>query len=157
MRVLDLTRILAGPVAGRALAAYGADVMLVNSPQLPNIAAIADTSRGKRSALADLREPRQAARRSSPRCRARTSCVQALSPGGLAALGFGAEEAAALRPGIVYVSLSAYGRTGPWSSRRGFDSLVQTATGINHAEGEPSAAASRAPCRCRFSTWPRPS
>ena len=61
--------------------------------------------------------------------------LQAYRPGGLAALGFGAEQAAALRPGIVYVSLSAYGRTGPWASRRGFDSLVQTATGINDAEG----------------------
>jgi len=55
LRVLDLTRVLAGPVGGRALAAYGADVMLVNAPHLPNIEAIADTSRGKRSVHIDLR------------------------------------------------------------------------------------------------------
>ena len=134
LRVLDLTRILAGPVAGRTLAAYGADVMLVNSPRLPNISAIADTSRGKRSALADLREDvdREAF---VAALRGAHVMLQAYRPGGLEALGFGAREAVALRPGLVYVSLSAYGRTGPWSTRRGFDSLVQTATGINDAEG----------------------
>ena len=108
--------------------------MLVNSPTLPNISAIADTSRGKRSALADLR---QSADRAAfvAALRGAHVMLQGYRPGGLEALGFGAAQAAALRPGIVYVSLSAYGRTGPWSSRRGFDSLVQTATGINDAEG----------------------
>ena len=134
LRVLDLTRILAGPVAGRTLAAFGADVMLVNSPKLPNISAIADTSRGKRSALADLHEPADRAALVAALQGAHVM-LQAYRPGGLAALGFGAEQAAALRPGIVHVSLSAYGRTGPWAQRRGFDSLVQTATGINDAEG----------------------
>lgn len=135
LRILDLTRVLAGPVGGRALAAYGADVMLVNSPQLPNIEAIADTSRGKLSAHADLRS--EAGRDALMRLLADAHVlVQGYRPGGLAALGFGAEEVAARRPGIVYVSLSAYGTQGPWSGRRGFDSLVQTAMGFNHAEGE---------------------
>jgi len=134
LRVLDLTRILAGPVAGRTLAAYGADVMLVNSPRLPNISAIADTSRGKRSALADLHDTDDRAAFVAA-LRGAHVMLQGYRPGGLEALGFGPRHAAALRPGLVYVSLSAYGRTGPWSSRRGFDSLVQTATGINHAEG----------------------
>jgi hypothetical protein len=62
--------------------------------------------------------------------------VQGYRPGGIAALGFGPDEAARLRPGIVYVSLTAYGTRGPWAQRRGFDSLVQTATGFNRAEGE---------------------
>ena len=62
--------------------------------------------------------------------------MQGYRPGGLAARGFSPEEAAELRPGIVYVSLSAYGFAGPWAERRGFDSLVQTASGINHAEAE---------------------
>jgi crotonobetainyl-CoA:carnitine CoA-transferase CaiB-like acyl-CoA transferase len=66
--------------------------------------------------------------------------LQGYRPGGLAALGFGAADAAQLRPGIVYVSLSAYGRSGPWSGRRGFDSLVQTATGFNAAEGAAANA-----------------
>jgi crotonobetainyl-CoA:carnitine CoA-transferase CaiB-like acyl-CoA transferase len=135
LRVLDLTRVLAGPVGCRALAAYGADVMLVNSPHLPNIEAIADTSRGKLSAHADLRG--EAGRDALARLLADAHVfVQGYRPGGLAALGFGAEEVVARRPGIVYVSLTAYGTEGPWSQRRGFDSLVQTAMGFNHAEGE---------------------
>jgi len=135
VRVLDLTRVLAGPVGGRALAAYGADVMLVNSPRLPNIAAIADTSRGKLSAHVDLDtlEGREAL---SGLARQAHVFVQGYRPGGLAARGFGPEALAQARPGIVCVSLTAYGTEGPWAGRRGFDSLVQTAMGFNHAEGE---------------------
>jgi len=135
IRVLDLTRILAGPVCGRALAAYGADVMLVNAPHLPNIEAIIDTSRGKLSTLVDLRE---ADGRSAFAALLRDAhvMVQGYRPGGLESLGFGPEQAARLRPGVVYVSLSAYGHVGPWAGRRGFDSLVQTATGFNHAEAQ---------------------
>lgn len=135
LRVLDLTRILAGPVGGRALAAYGAEVMLINSPHLPNIEAIADTSRGKLSAHADLRSGQGRAALERLLGQAHVF-VQGYRPGGLSALGYGAEEIARLRPGIVYVSLSAYGTQGPWAERRGFDSLVQTAMGFNHAEGE---------------------
>ncbi len=133
LRVLDLTRILAGPVAGRTLAAYGAGVMLVNSPQLPNIDAIADTSRGKLSAHLDLQTVEERATLQTLIGGAHVF-LQGYRPGGLAALGFGPADVAALRPGIVYVSLSAYGGAGPWAGRRGFDSLVQTATGFNHAE-----------------------
>lgn len=133
IRYLDLTRILAGPIAGRAAAAYGADVLLVNSPHLPNIEAIADTSRGKLSAYADLKveQDRSALQRA---VRDAHVFVQGYRPGGLDALGFGPEQLAAQRPGIVYVSLSAYGNSGPWASRRGFDSLIQTAMGFNRAE-----------------------
>lgn len=135
VRVLDLTRILAGPVGGRALAAYGADVMLVNSPNLPNIESIADTSRGKLSTHVDLRtdEGRAALRQLATQAHV---FVQGYRPGGVASLGFGSAELARLRPGIVCVSLTAYGTQGPWANRRGFDSLVQTAMGFNHAEGE---------------------
>ncbi|MDW5444923.1 CoA transferase [Polaromonas sp. SM01] len=135
VRVLDLTRILAGPVGGRALAAYGADVMLINSPNLPNIDAIADTSRGKLSAHADLHTAQGRAALEQLLGDAHVF-VQGYRPGGLQALGYGSEEIARLRPGIVYVSLSAYGTQGPWAERRGFDSLVQTAMGFNHAEGQ---------------------
>jgi hypothetical protein len=143
IRVLDLTRILAGPTCGRTLAAYGADVMLINSPDLPNIEAIIDTSRGKLSAYADLKTD---AGRSALRELARDAnvFVQGYRPDGIARHGFGPDDLAKLRPGIVYVSLSAYGHLGPWGNKRGFDSLVQTATGFNHAEGEAFGGAPRA-------------
>lgn len=135
VRVLDLTRILAGPVGGKALAAYGADVMLVNAPYLPNIAAIADTSMGKRSVHIDLRDTQGRAAMQRVLADAHV-WVQGYRPGGLQALGYGPHALAEQRPGIVCVSLTAYGTQGPWAQRRGFDSLVQTAMGFNHAEGE---------------------
>lgn len=133
LRVLDLTRIIAGPVAGRTLAAYGADVMLVNSPLLPNIEAIAETSRGKLSAHIDL-DTADGRIRLGSLLRSAHVFSQAYRPGAMVAKGFGPEDVARLRPGIVYASLSAYGTKGPWAHRRGFDSLVQTASGFNHAE-----------------------
>jgi crotonobetainyl-CoA:carnitine CoA-transferase CaiB-like acyl-CoA transferase len=142
LRILDLTRILAGPVCGRALAAYGADVMLINAPHLPNIDSIADTSRGKLSCHLDLR---QAPGRDALKQLVQGShvFVQGYRPGALAAFGFDASELARHRPGIVCVSLSAYGDQGPWQARRGFDSLVQSAMGFNLAEA--LAADSAAP------------
>jgi crotonobetainyl-CoA:carnitine CoA-transferase CaiB-like acyl-CoA transferase len=136
LRVLDLTRILAGPVGTRTLAAHGADVMLVNSPHLPNVA-LPETSRGKLSAHVDLQTPagREALTELVRGC---DFFVQAYRPGAIARLGFGAQDVARLRPGVIYCSLSAYGPLGPWSQRRGFDSLVQTATGFNDAEGAAS-------------------
>ncbi|GAB7521194.1 CoA transferase [Paraburkholderia sp. 2C] len=134
VRVLDLSRIIAGPVAGRALASHGAQVLLVNGPHLPNIAPLViDTGRGKRSATLDLRD---AAGRAQLEALTRDADVflQAYRPGALAAHGFGPEALARLRPGIVCVSICAYGHTGPWAARRGFDSLVQSASGIAHTE-----------------------
>jgi len=140
LRVLDLTRILAGPVAGRCLAAHGADVLLVNGPQLPNIAAIADTSRGKLSAQIDLRTE---AGRALLHQLAQGAHVflQGYRPGALAGQGFSPAALARRHPGIVVASLSAYGETGPWGGRRGFDSLVQTATGFNLAEAQAAGTA----------------
>ena len=144
LRVLDLTRILAGPVCGRALAAYGADVMLVNAPHLPNIKSIADTSRGKLSAHVDLCTTHGKATLASLVNQSHVF-VQGYRPGAIAAHGLDPQDLARLRPGIVCVSLSAYGHTGPWQARRGFDSLLQTAMGFNHAEAacESSSAAPR--------------
>ncbi len=144
VKVLDLTRILAGPVCGRTLAAYGADVMLLNAPHLPNIESIADTSRGKLSAQLDLHTVPGRHDMDGLLDQAHVF-VQAYRPGALQALGYGAQALATSRPGMVYVSLSAYGDQGPWCERRGFDSLVQSATGFNLAEaqaaglGEPKA------------------
>ena len=136
LRVLDLTRIIAGPVAGRTLAAHGADVLLITAPQLPAIDwLVKDTGRGKLSAQLDLtQEPGRAGLRAL--LAEADIFLQGYRPGGLDRLGFSPEAAAEIRPGIVYVSLSAYGAAGPWAGRRGFDSLVQTVSGFNHAEGE---------------------
>ncbi|WP_175673225.1 CoA transferase [Burkholderia ambifaria] len=134
VRVLDLTRIIAGPVAGRTLASHGAQTLLVNGPHLPNIASLViDNGRGKRSTWIDLRE---AAGVAALRDLARHADVflQAYRPGALAARGFSPQALAELRPGIVCVSVSAYGHAGPWSMRRGFDSLVQSASGIAWSE-----------------------
>ncbi len=142
LRVLDLTRILAGPVCGRTLAAYGADVMLVNSPHLPNIDSIADTSRGKRSCHVDLRQADGQAALQNMLASSHVF-VQGYRPGAMASLGLDTQTLAQTRPGIVCVSLSAYGDQGPWHQRRGFDSLVQTAMGFNLAEA--LAASSETP------------
>jgi crotonobetainyl-CoA:carnitine CoA-transferase CaiB-like acyl-CoA transferase len=136
VRVLDLSRIIAGPVAGRMLAEHGADVLLINGPHLPNIAPLViDNGRGKRSATLDLRDETG---RTALRALLKDADVflQGYRPGALGAKGFGPEEAARERPGIVYVSVSAYGHKGPWSQRRGFDSLVQSASGIAWTEAQ---------------------
>ncbi|MEH2509641.1 crotonobetainyl-CoA:carnitine CoA-transferase CaiB-like acyl-CoA transferase [Nitrobacteraceae bacterium AZCC 1564] len=135
LRVLDLSRVIAGPVAGRTLAAHGADVMLISSPHLPSIPwLVIDTGRGKLSSFADLKteEGRDTLR---DLLSGADIFSQGYRPQSIAALGFSPEDAARISPGIIYVSLSAYGHLGPWSGRRGFDSLVQTSTGFNHAEG----------------------
>jgi crotonobetainyl-CoA:carnitine CoA-transferase CaiB-like acyl-CoA transferase len=136
IRVLDLTRIIAGPVCGRTLAANGADVLLVTASHLPSMRPLViDTGRGKLSTSIDLRE---ASGRDTLAALVRDAdiFVQGYRPGAISALGFSPEEVAKIRPGIVYVSLCAYGHAGPWAARRGFDSLVQTASGFNAAEGE---------------------
>ncbi len=136
LRMLDLSRVIAGPVAGRTLAAHGADVMLISGPDLPSIPWLAiDTGRGKLTSFVELKsgQGREVLRDLLAQA---DIFSQGYRPRSLAALGFSPEDAAQISPGIVYVSLSAYGHAGPWAERRGFDSLVQTATGFNHAEGQ---------------------
>jgi crotonobetainyl-CoA:carnitine CoA-transferase CaiB-like acyl-CoA transferase len=136
IRVLDLSRVIAGPVAGRTLAAHGADVLLVTGPGLPAIPWLTiDTGRGKLSTSIELKS--EEGRRQLRDLLAQADIFsQGYRPRALASLGFAPEDAAEISPGIVYVTLSAYGHAGPWAERRGFDSLVQTATGFNHAEGQ---------------------
>jgi crotonobetainyl-CoA:carnitine CoA-transferase CaiB-like acyl-CoA transferase len=130
VRVLDLTHVIAGPVCGRTLAAHGADVLHVGAEHLPTIRhLVIDTSFGKHTTHLDLRTP--AARDTLTALTEQADVlVQSFRPGTLAARGFGFEQLAELNPGIVVVNLSAYGHVGPWRTRRGFDSLVQMATGI---------------------------
>jgi crotonobetainyl-CoA:carnitine CoA-transferase CaiB-like acyl-CoA transferase len=130
VRVLDLTHVIAGPVCGRTLAAHGADVLHVGAAHLPTLRQlVADTGFGKRSTHLDLREPADLATLRSLVADADV-LVQSFRPGTLAARGLGPERLAELSPGIVVVDLSAYGHAGPWWRRRGFDSLVQMASGI---------------------------
>lgn len=134
IRVLDLTRVIAGPVAGRALAAHGADTLRLIGPKIPTFEVFdIDSGRGKRSAYLDLGTP-QGAETLRGLVGQADVFLQSYRPGALASRGFGPEELARLKPGIVVASLSAYGRSGPWGGKRGFDSLVQTATGFNAAE-----------------------
>jgi len=136
VRVLDLSRVIAGPVAGRTLAVHGADVLLISGPDLPAIPWLTiDTGRGKLTSFVELKSEQG---RSALRDLLASADIfsQGYRPRAVASLGFSADDAARISPGIVYVSLSAYGHAGPWAERRGFDSLVQTATGFNHAEGQ---------------------
>lgn len=135
VRVLDLSRVIAAPVAARTLAQHGADVLAVSAAHLPNIAPLVmDTGRGKRSTQLDLRQAE--GRQLLGRLVADADVfLQAYRPGALAQHGFSVEELCRQRPGLIYVSMSAYGHVGPWSGRRGFDSLVQSASGIADEEG----------------------
>ncbi|NBE52355.1 CoA transferase, partial [Streptomyces boluensis] len=139
LRVLDLTRVIAGPVATRTLALLGADVLRVDAPGLPELAdQHADTGFGKRSALLDLARPTD--RTTFDELLADADVVvTGYRPGALDRLGLSAEELAARRPGLVVAQLSAWGEAGPWAGRRGFDSLVQVATGIADAERDSGA------------------
>ena len=136
LRVLDLSRVIAGPVAGRTLAVHGADVLLISGPNLPAIPWLTiDTGRGKLTSFIELKsEPGRDQLRDL--LASADIFSQGYRPSAIAGLGFSPQDAAKISPGIVYVSLSAYSHTGPWAERRGFDSLVQTASGFNHAEGE---------------------
>lgn len=130
IRVADLTRVIAGPVCGRTLAAYGAEVLRVGAKHLPVIDGILpDTNLGKRWTQLDLRAA-QGSEDLRELVRRGDVFLQGYRPGGIDALGFDPQSLCDLRPGIVIASLSAYSHLGPWAERRGFDSLVQTATGI---------------------------
>jgi crotonobetainyl-CoA:carnitine CoA-transferase CaiB-like acyl-CoA transferase len=138
IRVLDLTRVLAGPTCAKTLAEHGADVLKITARHLPDSGAIEfDTGLGKLAAFLDLREPSGAAKLAQL-LSAADVFSQSYRPGALARRGFSPEEAARLRPGIVCASLNAWGQTGPWKERRGFDSIVQTVSGMALAQGDGS-------------------
>jgi hypothetical protein len=135
VRVLDLTRVLAGPTSGRVLAENGADVLHIAAPHLPyQSELLMDTGHGKRCAWVDLREP-AGIETLTGLVREADIFTQGYRPGTLAARGFSPERLAELRPGIVCVSICAYGHEGPWAARRGFDSIVQNVTGLTATQG----------------------
>ena len=145
VRVLDLTRVLAGPTCARTLAEHGADVLKITAAHLPNLGYQEyDTGHGKLSAHLDLREPKDV---ETLRALVREGDVfsQGYRPGTLGARGFSPEALAKLRPGMVCVSLSAFGHVGPWASRRGFDTVVQTVSGITTRQAQVFPGASPGP------------
>ena len=141
VRVLDLTRVLAGPTCARTLAEHGAQVLHVRSPRLPFIEPfVIDTNPGKRSCHLDLDRADDA---EQLRRLARDAHVfsQGYRAEALARRGFGPEALAALRPGIIVASINCYGHNGPWATRPGWEQLAQTVTGMaqEHAGDETPA------------------
>ncbi|PPR02856.1 hypothetical protein CVT24_002334 [Panaeolus cyanescens] len=141
VRVLDLSRVLAGPVAGRTLAAHGAQTLLVTSPKLPALPSLdVETTLGKRTTQLDLTRAEHCSTLRELTGKADVF-LQAYRPGALEKKGFGMQDILNYKASqgyagnLVYAQLSAWGFNGPWRDRRGFDSLVQTATGFNADEG----------------------
>ncbi|EEP75701.1 predicted protein [Uncinocarpus reesii 1704] len=145
LRVLELSRVIAAPVAGRTLAALGADVLWLTAPHLPDLPALdVDLSRGKRTIQLDFRRDQDKARLLDL-VRSADVLIQSYRPGSLDAYGLGPRDLAVVNPGLVYANLSAYAEAdgallknadNAWAGFRGFDSLVQTCSGMNVAEAE---------------------
>lgn len=131
VKVLDLTRVLAGPVATRFLAGWGADVLRIDPPDWDEANVVPEVTLGKRCARLDLRTEHDRAMLRDLMSEADV-LVHGYRPDALERLGLGAQVRQEVRPGLVDVCLDAYGWTGPWSGRRGFDSLVQMSSGIAH-------------------------
>lgn len=145
LRVLDLTRILAGPTCARTLAEHGAEVLRLVAPRQHDVPSfVPDTSHGKRVAWLDLDAPGAGARLRS----LVAGCdvfSQGYRGGALEARGFGAAELARLRPGIVCLSINAYGHEGPWATRRGWEQLAQACTGVALEHSHPGVDAGSRP------------
>ena len=145
LRVLDLTRVIAGPVCTRYLGALGADVLRLDPPHRPEPEDTWDTLLGKRSAVLDART-REGLDRLHALLDEADVLVHGYRPGALAAFGLTVEQLAERHPGLVVVGLSAWGPVGPWGRRRGFDSIVQAATGISWVEARDDAPGAM-PCQ----------
>jgi crotonobetainyl-CoA:carnitine CoA-transferase CaiB-like acyl-CoA transferase len=140
LRVLDLTHVLAGPTCARTLAEHGADVLRVGMDSHSDSSPMTlDTGHGKRSCVLDLKSD-AGAQALAGLIQGCDVFSQGYRPGAMDHLGFSPERLAQLRPGVVYVSLSAFGTQGPWCRRRGYDSVVQSVSGIADevsVDGEP--------------------
>ena len=152
VRVLDLTRILAGPTHARTLAQYGADVLHITSPKLPHSDAwTLDTNQGKLSAHLDLDDAADHARLRELVADADVF-AQGYRAGALARRGFSPEDLTALRPGLIYVSINCYGHVGPWRDRPGWEQLAQTVTGIAASQGTPDKPERMPAAACDYTT-----
>ena len=130
--MLDLTRVLAGPVSTRTLAGFGADVLRIDPPGWDEPGVLQDITLGKRMGVLDLKS-RMGLDRLKALLAEADVLIHGYRPDALEALGLGAEVRDALAPNRLEVTLDAYGWTGPWAKRRGFDSLVQMSAGISDA------------------------
>lgn len=140
VRILDLTRVIAGPVCTRTLAGWGASVLRIDPPGFAEVPALLpDVTAGKRRAALDLTDAADRATFETL-VRMADAVVHGLRPGALARLGYGTAALHALNPAVVVAAIDAYGWTGPWAGRRGFDSLVQMSSGIAAAGAEASAS-----------------
>lgn len=150
LRVVEMSRVIAAPLCGKTLAAYGADVIWVTSPSLPDLPTMdRDLGRGKRTVHLDIDNPDDK-ERLLELIRTADVFVQGFRPGALAARGLGEEDLVGLNPSLVLANMSAFGPRGPWAGRRGYDSLVQTCSGMNVSEAEHAAmgeAARPTPCQ----------
>jgi crotonobetainyl-CoA:carnitine CoA-transferase CaiB-like acyl-CoA transferase len=152
IRALDLTRILAGPIAARTLAENGADVLMVTAENLPQIKEhVMDTNHGKRSCYLNLKDPGDAAKLKEL-VRGADVFSQGYRPGMLGGLGFTPEDLAAVRPGLVYLSISCFGADGPFSHRAGWEQVAQTVTGICHDGGDAGRPALLPAAACDYTT-----
>ena len=130
LRVMDMTRVLAGPTVARTLAEFGADILHITARHLPDLtSAQADTGHGKRRTFLDLNDPEDLLQL---RHLVKGADVfnQSFRTGRLANRGFSPDQVAAMRPGIIYVSENCYGHHGPWQHKRGYDSNVRAASGV---------------------------
>jgi crotonobetainyl-CoA:carnitine CoA-transferase CaiB-like acyl-CoA transferase len=144
VKVLDMTRVIAGPVCGRTLAAFGAEVLRLTPPRFPDRKPlILDGGAGKRNALLNIKSAEGLA---TFRALVRDAdiIVQGYRPGALDAIGVGPEAIREINPNIISVQLCAFGYEGPWAGRRGFDSIVQTVSGIAEAGGRAAGLANGA-------------
>jgi crotonobetainyl-CoA:carnitine CoA-transferase CaiB-like acyl-CoA transferase len=140
IRVLDLTRILAGPMGGRTLAEQGADVLMVTAEGLPQTPEhVRDTSHGKRSCFLDLKQADGAAR-FSELVRGADVVIDGYRPGQLGRLGFGVDALLRLRPGLVVLDVSCFGSGGPFADRAGWEQVAQSVTGVCEAQGRLTGA-----------------
>ena len=138
VRVLDLTRILAGPIAARTLAEHGADVLMVTAKRLPQVQAyVADTSHGKRSCFMDIKKD-EGAKQLKKLVSESDIFSQGYRPGAIEKLGFGAEELSEVRPGLIYLSINCYGFDGVFSDRGGWEQVAQIMSGLTTEDASMS-------------------
>jgi crotonobetainyl-CoA:carnitine CoA-transferase CaiB-like acyl-CoA transferase len=152
IKILEMSRVIAAPLAGKTLATHGADVLWITSPNLPDLP-ITDREfgRGKRTIHLDINNPTDKATFFTL-ANSADVFVQGFRPGALAGKGLSSITISSQNPnGMIIANMSAYGSSGPWAGRRGFDSLVQTCSGMNVSEanhfGDPDVPAQPTPCQ----------